>query len=78
MTTGGARFGGQETTLRALHDMMLVQGMILVGDGHASADAGYHGCGSQAPASGDANAVMRLEILTHRVVEVARATSVLR
>jgi len=29
--------------LRALHDMMLVQGMILVGDGHASADAGHHG-----------------------------------
>jgi multimeric flavodoxin WrbA len=78
VTTGGARFGGQETTLRALHDMMLVQGMILVGDGHASADAGHHGCCSQAPASGDENAVMRLEILTHRVVEVARATSVLR
>jgi len=42
--------------LRALHDMMLVQGMILVGDGHASADAGHHGCCSQAPASGDENA----------------------
>lgn len=78
VTTGGARFGGQETTLRALHDMMLVQGMILLGDGHASADAGHHGCCSQAPASDDKNAVKRIEILARRVVEVARGTSVLR
>jgi len=78
VTTGGARFGGQETTLKALHDMMLIQGMILVGDGHASADAGHHGCCAQAPASGDENAVSRIEILARRVVEVARCTAVLR
>ena len=78
MTAGGARFGGQETALRALHDLMLVQGMILVGDGHDTADAGHQGCCAQSPASDDENAIMRAEILARRVVEVARVTSVLR
>lgn len=78
VATGGARYGGQETTLKALHDMMLVQGMILVGDGHASADAGHQGCCAQAPASGDENAAGRIEILARRVVELARCTVPLR
>lgn len=78
VTTGGTRFGGQETALRALHDLMLVQGMILVGDGHGAADAGRHGCCAQSPASDDENAVRRAEIPARRVIEAARATSVLR
>ncbi len=78
VTTGGAAFGGQETTLKALHDMMLVQGMLLVGDGHASADAGHQGCCAQAPAPDDKNAISRVEILARRVVEVARCTAALR
>ena len=78
VTTGGAPFGGQETTISALHDMMLVQGMILVGDGHSTADAGHQGCCAHAPASSDESAVKRVEILARRVVEVARATAPLR
>ncbi len=78
VTTGGARFGGQETALKTLHDMMLVQGMILVGDGHASADAGHQGCCAGAPASADENALRRIELLARRVVEVARSTAALR
>ncbi len=78
ITTGGAPFGGQETTLKALHDMMLVQGMVLVGDGHGSADAGHHGCCAHSPASGDENALNRIKILARRVVEVARCTAALR
>jgi multimeric flavodoxin WrbA len=78
VTNGGGRFGGQETTLKTLHDMMLIQGMILVGDGHASADAGHPGCCAQAPAYGDKNALQRAEILARRVVEVARVTAALR
>ena len=78
VTTGGAVFGGQETTLKALHDMMLAQGMLLVGDGHASADAGHQGCCAQAPAREDKFAISRVEILARRVVEVARCTAALR
>ncbi len=78
VTVAGARFGGQETTLRAIHDMMLVQGMIVVGDGYRDQDCGHQGACAQRPAREDANAVERTLILTRRVVEVARATMNLR
>ena len=45
LAVGGSRFGGQETTLRALQDMMLCQGMIVVGDAHLEEDAGHQGRG---------------------------------
>ncbi|MDI6711101.1 MAG: flavodoxin family protein [Thermoanaerobacterales bacterium] len=78
VTTGGSRFGGQELTARALQDMMLVQGMIIVGDGYTGTDAGHFGACGQAPAKSDPEAVKRTRILVHRVVEVARATEALR
>jgi multimeric flavodoxin WrbA len=85
VAVGGARFGGQETTVRALHDMMLVQGMTLVGDGHMSGDAGHQGVctqqfvGNDQPANERARQVdKRMRLLVHRVVEVARATAELR
>ena len=78
VTTGDGRFGGQETTLKTLHDMMLIQGMVLVGDGHTSADAGHPGCCAQAPAHSDKYAHQRAEILARRLVEVAQATALLR
>src|SRR5690554_128559 len=43
VTVGASRFGGQETTIKALHDIMLVHGMIIVGDGHYDTDCGHHG-----------------------------------
>jgi len=78
VTTGAARFGGQETTLKAIFDMMLVQGMIIVGDGHSSGDAGHQGACACQPASEDENAAKRVLLLARRVVEVARATANLR
>ncbi|MGC7845686.1 flavodoxin family protein [Desulforudis sp. 1088] len=78
VTVGGARFGGQEGTLRTLHNMLLVQGMILVGDGHVSADAGHFGVCAQQPAKDDTEVFKRVPILVRRVVEVARATESLR
>ncbi|MGB9793030.1 MAG: flavodoxin family protein [Thermacetogeniaceae bacterium] len=78
VTVAGARFGGQETALRAIHDLMLVQGMIVVGDGLREYDCGHQGACAQNPASKDENAIKRVEILAKRVVEVARATEGLR
>lgn len=78
VTTGAARFGGQETTLKAMFDMMLVQGMIIVGDGHRSGDAGHQGACARQPAVEDENAAGRVLLLARRVVEVARATTGLR
>lgn len=78
IAVAGARFGGQETTLRALHDMMLVQGMMIVGDGYVDYDCGHQGACAQRPAQNDENGIKRARILAQRVVEVAKATMSLR
>lgn len=75
---GGARFGGQETTLKAIHDMMLVQGMIIIGDGHHDADCGHQGVCAQRPADKDENGKKRMQIMVKRLLEVAEATKGLR
>ena len=78
LSVGASRFGGQETTLKALFDMMLIQGMIITGEGHASTDAGHQGtCGVQ-PVKDDENARKRALSLGRRVGEVAKATINLR
>ncbi|NLI69670.1 MAG: flavodoxin family protein [Firmicutes bacterium] len=78
ISSGGARFGGQETTLKALFDMMLVQGMIIVGDGYIDNDAGHHGVCSQQPSSEDGTALGRALVLARRIVQVTTATASLR
>lgn len=74
VTSAAGRFGGQETTIKALHDMLLVQGCIIVADGHLDHDAGHHGACAQAPAAQDDNALKRAFIVGKRVAQVAQAT----
>jgi multimeric flavodoxin WrbA len=78
IAVGSSRYGGQETTLRALQDMMLSQGMTVVGDGCADDDAGHRGACGQRPAQDDREALMRAGILAKRVFTVAVATAGLR
>ena len=78
LSVGGARYGGQETTLRAIHDMMLCQGMTVVGDGFLQDDAGHQGACAQQPITDDNDSLSRSRILARRVLEVARATVGLR
>lgn len=73
-----SRFGGQETTVKAIHDLMLIQGMIIVGDGHRDFDCGHHGVCAQQPSGRDSNAIKRIRIMARRIVEVAEATQSLR
>jgi len=78
VAVGGSRFGGQETTIKAIHDMMLVQGMLLVGDGYKDDDAGHQGVCAQKPAENDSFAIKRAQIMGKRVAEVAKATVEIR
>lgn len=78
LSVGAARFGGQETTLGAIHNMMLIQGMIVVGNGHIDNDAGHYGAAAQQPAAEDEGGLKRAHVLAKRVVQVARATAALR
>ncbi len=77
LTSGGGRFGGQETTLRAIHTMMFVQGMIIIGDSHEKSP-GHHGASAAQPASDDLHAQKRAALMAKRMVEVCRATASLR
>ncbi len=78
LAVGGSRFGGQETTLSALQDMMLCQGMIVVGDAHHEDDAGHLGACAQQPATADVSGLARARILAKHILEVAEATAGLR
>jgi multimeric flavodoxin WrbA len=76
VSVGAARFGGQETTVKALHDMLLIQGMSIVGEGLEDADAGHQGVCAQKPAEKDAYALERAAILGRRLArEVKIAAS---
>lgn len=78
ITAGAARFGGQETTAKALFDMMLIQGMTIVGDGLQERDCGHHGALAASLVEDDHRALDRAKILACRVVNVAEATRKLR
>jgi multimeric flavodoxin WrbA len=78
VTVATSKYGGQETTMKALHDIMLVHGMIIVGDGFSEDDCGHHGVCAHRPANDDDNAVRRAEILGKRLVEVCDATKSIR
>jgi len=77
LSVGASRFGGQETALRAIHSMMLIQGMILVGDSHEKSP-GHHGACAFQPAEEDGFAQKRAAMLGRRVAEVCRVTASLR
>jgi len=78
VTSGASKYGGQETTMKALHDIMLVHGMVIVGDGYIDDDCGHHGVSAHKPAQSDEFAIKRAGILGKRLVEVCNATSSLR
>ncbi|MCD5406302.1 MAG: flavodoxin family protein [Desulfotomaculum sp.] len=78
ITTGASRFGGQETTARALHDIMLIHGMTVVGDGFYDDDAGHQAACAQKPTSEDEIGIKRTRILAKRIAVVAKATADLR
>lgn len=67
VSVGAARFGGQETTVRALHDMLLIQGISIVGEGTFDEDAGHQGVCAQRPADEDSFAIGRARILGKRL-----------
>ncbi len=78
VTVATSKYGGQETTMKALHDIMLVHGMIIVADGFGEDDCGHHGVCAHRPAYEDEFAIKRAEILGKRLVEVCKATVNLR
>lgn len=69
ISVGGSKFGGQETTIGTMHDMMLIHGMKIVGPGSKDFDAGHQGVCAVKPATEDAYAINRAKILGARIFE---------
>lgn len=70
--SGASRFGGQETTIKAIHDIMLVHGMNIIGDGYIENDCGHHGVCAQRPCENDQIAIDRAIIVGKRLFEVCK------
>ncbi|TCL42325.1 flavodoxin family protein [Harryflintia acetispora] len=68
LVTGGATYGGQENTAASLHAMMLVHGMIIIGDGAREADPGHHALYGGPEADNDPTLLARLPIVARRMV----------
>lgn len=69
VSVGASRFGGQETTIRAIHDIMMVHGMTIVSDSSATETIGHHGVCGQRPAESDADAIKSARVTGKRLVE---------
>jgi multimeric flavodoxin WrbA len=69
VVVGEARFGGQENTLRTIHDILLLQGMRIVGDTSMASGAGHHGVCAQRPVAEDEEALKRCRVLAEAVME---------
>lgn len=72
LAVAGARFGGQETTLRAMQDMMMIHGMSIINDGSKTSQiSGHIGVCAQKPAEEDEYAIKTAKIMGERIVESA-------
>lgn len=72
LSVGAGRFGGQETTVRAIQDIFLVHGMRVAGDGSLASGGGHQGVCAQRPASEDSNALERARVLAEALVEAVK------
>lgn len=69
VSVAAAKYGGQETTIKAIHDILLVHGMNIVGDGSVESGAGHMGVCAQRPSREDSYAAERAVILGESIVE---------
>jgi len=72
LAVGGARNGGQEQTLRAVHTALFGQEMVLVGDGRPTAHCGATLWNNKDDISQDEMGIATAKNLGRRVAEVAR------
>ncbi len=72
VAVGAARFGGQETTVRAIQDILLVHGMRIIGDASEGKGAGHQGVCAMRPAIEDSFAIERARVMAQGLYEAAR------
>ncbi len=68
VSCGASKYGGQEATLRAIQDSMLVDGMTIIGTS-SSALAGHQGVSATHPSKDDEFAISRAHSAATRIYE---------
>lgn len=67
--SGHSLFGGQEATIRAIHDALLTDGFTLIGSSSKTHGAGSFGVASYNDAKKDENALSKIDLICHRFFE---------
>lgn len=70
ISVGASRYGGQETTVRTLQDMMFIQGMLVLGNSDENG-MGHQGVCFQKPVNEDLDGINSLERVCNRVIEIS-------
>ncbi len=68
ISVGASNYGGQETTIRTLQDMMFIQGMTLVGNGLLNVNVGHQGACAQQPVFDKENVIKDVKNLGNRIM----------
>ena len=72
VSVGAGKFGGQETTIRAIHDILLVHGMVIVGDSSMASGPGHQGVAATRPAAEDTAALERARVMGEGLIEALK------
>lgn len=67
VSVGATKYGGQQSTLRAIQDCCMVLGFTVVTDALAEGGCGHFGLSAQRPACDDAYAAARIPVLAKRM-----------
>ena len=69
VSVGATKYGGQQSTLRAIQDCLMVLGFTIVGDADEELGCGHFGLSAQRPACEDDYAISRIPVLAKRMCE---------
>ena len=68
-SSGHSLFGGQEATIKAIHDCLLTDGFTIIGASSKEYGAGSFGVSSYNSAKDDKNAISKIDLVCHRFYE---------
>lgn len=69
VAVGASKYGGQESTIATIHNIMFVEGMTLVGDSQCELGGGHFGVAAQKPSEQDEYAKARVKVIAKRLME---------
>lgn len=72
VSVGATKYGGQQSTLRAIQDCCMVLGFSIVTDASTELGCGHFGLSAQKPAEEDSYAAARIPVLAKRMCQAIK------